>query len=180
MCQGHFGKADSWAGQGSKGKRRLRRFLLRPVTPQFRETLSLQLLLAPRAPEGLTLLWGQFPASWGAGPIQVLPPVVCCLCFFCRFPFTPQNQKGLKITESDNKALLLVFFFPGLLANSPTDLTRCFLVPSSKAKTFRVPLYPLRAPNPSTSARPVALGRPYFTSRMEGFVSMMATMILSM
>lgn len=168
--------------RAAREKHQLCRFLLRPVIPQFRETLSLQLLSAPRTPEGLTPRSGQFPASRVAGPRQVLPPAVRCLCFFSRFPFTPQKQKGFKITESDNKALLLVFFSPGPLANSPTDLTRCFLVPSSRAKTFRVPLYPLRAPNPhpSTSAQPAALGRPYFTSRMEGFVSMMATMILSM
>lgn len=69
------------------------------------------------------LLSGWFPDSRVAGLTRVLLSVVCCLCFFSMFPLTPQNQKGLKIMESDNKALLLVFFFPGPLANSPTDLT---------------------------------------------------------
>lgn len=122
------------------------------------------------------------PALLVVGLGQVLLAAVRCLYFFSRFPFTPRSREGFKITESDHKALLLGFCFPGPLAGSPPDPTRCFLVPSSRAKTFQVPLSPLRAPNPhpSKSAQPAALGRPYFTSRMEGFVSMMATMILSM
>lgn len=68
------------------------------------------------------LLWGQ---------LQMQLPIACVSSPGSLSP--PKTQKGFKPLESDNKALLLVFLIPAPLANSPADLMRCFLEPSSRA-----------------------------------------------
>lgn len=45
---------------------------------------------------------------------------VPCLSSFSRFPFSPlHSQKGFKVTESDSKAWLLAFLFPGPWLSHP-------------------------------------------------------------
>jgi len=107
-----------------KGKHQLRRFLLRPVIPPFRETVSLQLPFTARTPDSLMLLSGQFTASRVAGPVQVFLSSSCPLpVFLLQVPFHPSEPEGLQNNGVRQQSLAAgFFFFPGPLANSPTDL----------------------------------------------------------
>lgn len=83
------------------GQRQRRRFHLHPVLPRF----------------GAALGW--------ASPVGTVPSVtgtsssVRCLSSFSTFPFTLHSQKGFNVTESDSKAWLLVFLFPGPWLSHP-------------------------------------------------------------
>lgn len=112
----------------------------------------------------------------GAVPVGTVPSATgtsCSVPFlssFSRFPFTPPQPGGLQNNGVRQQSLAAAFPFPWSVAQSLPDLR----LPCAFIKCKDVW-------SPSSSSQSTKSSRlHYLTSRMEGLVSMMATMILSM